>query len=348
MNTAELSIVMPFFNKGEMVAEMIESILANDYASWELLAVDDGSSEETIARLRPYSERDERIRIIHREIQPKGAPTCRNMGMEQARGEFIIFFDSDDYITPSCLSTRVRWLRQHPELDFMVFPSAQLIDGTMSESGHRAYGYPVYSDDIAAFSRKTPPFVVVNNIYRTASLRRHGILWDTRLRSLQDSDFNMQCLLAGMTYDYAIANPDYGYRIEANEGSISKHIASDGHLKSHVYALDKFYKLLREHFGNRYNNDLCMGVLFIYNMVFPEEVDFSIACNMGDIIANHDPFRGRLFRLAVACTRLLNGFMPHRLARAIPMTPYLLWRRYHERSVVRQCRTFLAKKTSTL
>lgn len=348
MNTVELSIVMPFFNKGTLVAEMIESILANDYAAWELLAVDDGSSEETIAKLRPYCERDARIRIIHREIQPKGAPTCRNIGLEQARGKFIIFFDSDDYITPSCLVKRVRALQQHPELDFLVFPSAQFIDGRMSENGYRAYGYHIYSDDCAAFARRTLPFVVVNNIYRTESLRQHKILWDTRLRSLQDSDFNVQCLLAGLKYEYVLTSPDYGYRIEANEGSISKHISSDEHLQSHLYAIEKIYRLVQERYGNRYRHDLYMGVLFIYNMVFPSEVEFGIARNMAKVITNYDCFRGRLFSIAIRSTRLLGNCLPHRLARAIPMLPYLLWKRHHEKSIIRKCRTLLKEHKNPL
>jgi len=343
MNTVELSIVMPFFNKGEMVAEMFDSILANDYGTWELLAVDDGSSAETIARLQPYSERDPRIRVIHREILPKGAPTCRNIGLEQARGEFIIFFDSDDYITPSCLGTRVRMLRKHPELEFMVFPSAQFIDGQMSETGERAYGYPIYSDDIAAFSRRTLPFVVVNNIYRTETLRRQGILWDTRLSSLQDADFNMQCLLSGMKYDYALTPPDYGYRIEANDGSISKRLSSDEHLRSHPYALDKFYRLVREKFGHRYDRDLFWGVLFVYNMVFLGKVNYEIAGEMGTLVCRYDRFRGNLLLSAVRCTRILSSCLPYRIARALPMTPFLVWRRWHEWHIVQECRELITR-----
>ena len=98
-NTPKLSIVMPFYNPKEMVAEMLDSILANDYYDWELLAIDDGSTPETIGYLKHYEE-DDRIQFVRRTSEPKGAQTCRNMGLHLARGEYIIFFDSDDYVAP--------------------------------------------------------------------------------------------------------------------------------------------------------------------------------------------------------------------------------------------------------
>ena len=118
-----LSIVMPVFNHPNELKQMIDSILANSYSDWELLAVDDGSQAETLSVLREYEILDKRIRLIQRTELPKGAQTCRNIGLREARGKYIIFFDSDDYITPDCLETRVQSLSARKDLDFMVFPS---------------------------------------------------------------------------------------------------------------------------------------------------------------------------------------------------------------------------------
>ena len=117
-----LSIVMPVYNKLEQTLYMIESIRANRFQLWELLVVDDGSDEDTITVLNQLPYKDSRIRIIRRNRSPKGAQTCRNIGMEQAQGKYIIFFDNDDYVLPHCLETRVNAMESNPSLDFMVFP----------------------------------------------------------------------------------------------------------------------------------------------------------------------------------------------------------------------------------
>lgn len=326
MGKTELSIVMPVFNKAEMVSEMIDSIQANDYHDWELVIVDDGSTEDTIACLTRYVQRDSRIRLVRRERQPKGAPTCRNIGFEQAHGDYVIFFDSDDYITPSCLSTRVDAIKQHPDADFLVFPSVQYKGGRMEYgSAERAYGYQVFKDDISAFTRKTLPFVVCNNIYRRNALLEHHIVWDTQLRSLQDSDFNMQCLLAGMRYEYVLTKPDYGYRIETNDNSITKRISTIEHLKSHVYALDKIYNLVQQKYRHRYDWDLFLGVLFIFQMVFVDELNVAIAKEMQLVVRSHNTFHGMIFALMLACMRMLNCIMPCLWARKLSMSLYLIW-----------------------
>ena len=76
-----LSIVMPCFNHSELISEMIDSIIANDYNDWELLAIDDGSETNHLAVLNNYEARDARIHVIKRDRLPKGAPTCRNIGL---------------------------------------------------------------------------------------------------------------------------------------------------------------------------------------------------------------------------------------------------------------------------
>ena len=111
----KLSIVMPVFNHPEELRTMLDSILQNTFQDWELWAVDDGSQQETLSVLDGYAGRDERIHFIRRERLPKGAQTCRNIGLEQAKGEYIIFFDSDDYITPNCFAQRVSEMDNHPE-----------------------------------------------------------------------------------------------------------------------------------------------------------------------------------------------------------------------------------------
>ena len=325
---------MPFYNQKEMVAEMVDSILANDFLHWELLAIDDGSTQETIDYLRHY-EQDCRIRIVRRECEPKGAQTCRNLGMELARGEYIVFFDSDDYVAPHCLRNRVEQLDCHPELDFMVFPSGTYNNGVLrAEDNHDLYGYPIYKNDLAAFLQRTLPFIVWNNIYRLESVHRYQLDWDIHLLSLQDSDFNIQALLLGMKYAYATTLPDYGYRTEANRSSISKKINSEKHRQSHLFFINKQYEEVQKKYKKSYNHSLYLGVLYLFSTILADGIDCTFSRNLARTVYKHDCWHGSLLRIKTEMSILLGKIVPQKMARQIPMPFFLIRKRLMERIVI--------------
>lgn len=325
MRSPKLSIVMPVFNHPEETRVMVDSILAGSLADWELLAVDDGSEASTLQLLEEYAGRDSRIRLIHRDRLPKGAPTCRNIGLDRAAGEFLVFFDSDDYVTPHCLETRVKSIEARPELDFMVFPSGTYNDaGFHPEPGLYTYGYPIYADDLEHFARRLLPFVVWNNIYRTERLRRSQVRWDENLLSLQDADFNVSTILAGMRYGYASTPPDYGYRLTTT-ASVSKGIKTQQHYRSNAYAVRKMYQLIRNVYGDKYDEALLYGLLRIYNNAM---TGTGVSAQLTDLFANEiadiAPAHARKLRRATSISLALRKLLPDRLARQLPMLPFLL------------------------
>ena len=323
-----LSIVMPIFNHSPQVRTMIDSIILNSFRDWELIAVDDGSDEETLRVLTQYAADDARIRIIRRDRLPKGAPTCRNIGFGMARGEYTVFFDSDDYVTPSCLETRVKCIAGRPDLDFLVFPS-----GIYNEKGFHAephlfaFGYPVYKDDVEHFARRLLPFIVWNNIYRTEALRRSGVTWDEALLSLQDADFNVQTLVAGMRYDYARKCPDYGYR-SSTTSSITKGMRTIEHSKSTVYAMRKMYLTVRTKYGSRYDKALLYGLFRMYNSIVtgqgvnPQLTQLFVE-GLRDVAPAHTRKLQRKTTLSIALRRVLPVLSP-KTARQLSMLPFLM------------------------
>lgn len=322
--TAKLSIVIPIFNHPEELRTMLDSILQNTFQEWELLAVDDGSQQATLSVLEKYAERDERIRFIRRERLPKGAQTCRNMGLEQATGEFIVFFDSDDFIATHCLEQRVSEMRAHPNLDFMVFRNGTYRDNQFhTDPDRNDYGYPVWKDDIAAFCSRTLPFVVWNNIYRREALIQHNIRWDTNLLSLQDLDFNMQTLLSDMRYEYSPCPPDYGYRTVHTEKSISEKIHSKTHQQSHIYALNKLYSMTTERWKGRYDHDLYQGALFMLSILTRTEYDQAITGEICRIVKAHSQMYGRRIRIKTCMMALLSKVLPQGITRKIVLATYL-------------------------
>ena len=100
-----ISVVLPVYNGERFLAEALDSILTQTFADFELIAVDDGSTDGSLAILRAYAERDKRVRIITRPNT--GVVGARNDGLAATTGEFIAWMDSDDRSLPD------RFLRQH-------------------------------------------------------------------------------------------------------------------------------------------------------------------------------------------------------------------------------------------
>jgi glycosyltransferase involved in cell wall biosynthesis len=319
-----LSIVMPVFNGLEKLKTMIDSVLDNSYQDWELLAVDDGSNDETKNVLKTYAALDGRIHFIERNRAPKGAQTCRNIGLETAQGEYIVFFDSDDYIAPYCLEQRVKELSEHPELDFMVFRSGTYYDGQFHTEEHiMNFGYPIYKDDIAAFSSRTLPFIVWNNIYRRSSLLKINAVWDVNLLSLQDSDFNIQTLANGLRYSYSVCPPDYGYRINVGSGNVSGNIITKKHHASHLYGLRKLYYTIVKKYGSRYNHELFCAALFTLNLL-SRTGDATASSEVYNIVREYSLTYARFIWFQAKCYAVLHKFLPTESARKIAFAPYLI------------------------
>ena len=118
-----VSIIIPIYNRADLIVETLQSVIAQTYENWECIVVDDGSSDNSFDVIQNFSEKDKRIRADTRVREPKGAPTCRNIGMKMSKGEFIIFLDSDDLMADFCLERRLALFKKHQDADFLVFQS---------------------------------------------------------------------------------------------------------------------------------------------------------------------------------------------------------------------------------
>jgi len=106
-----VSVIIPTFNRGYIVTEAIESVLSQSYKDFEIIVVDDGSTDNTREVLDPYRDR---IRYFYQEN--KGVAGARNKGIEASRGEFIAFLDSDDIWLPEKLGRQVDYLNTHTDI----------------------------------------------------------------------------------------------------------------------------------------------------------------------------------------------------------------------------------------
>lgn len=106
-----VSIIMPSFNTGNFIAKSIESVLKQDYVNWELLIVDDCSTDNTDEEVKPFIT-DQRIKYIKNE-KNYGAAVSRNRALREAKGRWIAFLDSDDLWMPNKLSKQIQFMENN-------------------------------------------------------------------------------------------------------------------------------------------------------------------------------------------------------------------------------------------
>lgn len=117
-----ISIIVPNYNKSDFISETITAVLAQTYINWELLIVDDNSTDNSWQIIKGYAKKDQRINAFENNSGRKGGSVCRNIGLKRAKGEFVIFLDSDDFLVKTCLEKRLVEFHINMEADFIVFP----------------------------------------------------------------------------------------------------------------------------------------------------------------------------------------------------------------------------------
>jgi glycosyltransferase involved in cell wall biosynthesis len=125
VNSSVVSVIVPVHNVDRFLGEAVESVLAQTYREWELLLVDDGSTDGSRQIAERYAaEHPERIRFLHHQgHENRGASATRNLGIAHARGEYLALLDADDTWLPEKLAQQVPLMDSHPGVG-MIYGSA--------------------------------------------------------------------------------------------------------------------------------------------------------------------------------------------------------------------------------
>lgn len=107
-----VTVIMPVYNAERYMQQSIESIIAQTYQKWELLIVDDGSTDSSVQIMQEYCSRDRRIQMIL-STGNEGVASARNKGIQAAKGEYIAFLDSDDLWKAEKLEIQIHYMQEH-------------------------------------------------------------------------------------------------------------------------------------------------------------------------------------------------------------------------------------------
>lgn len=243
MTSPRVSIITPTLNRRHLLGETIDSVQRQDFSGWEHLIVDDGSEDGTDIEVQRRAETDARIRLVGHCGPARGANVCRNIGVRESLGEFIVFLDSDDLLEPWCLGRRVQVMERNADLDFATFQAGMFEHrvGDLKRSPDRQ----LLGDDLLRFLYFDIPWIISSPIWRREALLRVGLL-DESLPSWQDIELHVRAIAAGCRY-LRHADIDHHVRWQNEPGKVSiEQRRSPAHLMAAEGLFVKIEQLLRE------------------------------------------------------------------------------------------------------
>lgn len=204
-----ISIVMPMYGVEKYIGKAIESVLSQSYQDWELIVVNDGSPDKSRDIASAYAENDGRIKILDKENG--GLSDARNYGLINASGEFVHFFDSDDWIEPDFYSTLLTSIK-----DYDLVVSGYKVDSQISVNERCRYNGNLrdcIGNTLCDLVCKYLNFAW-NKLFRKSFLLANRLNYEKGLYRIEDSEFmsrflkyNPRVILINYSgYHYRIGN----------------------------------------------------------------------------------------------------------------------------------------------
>ncbi len=231
MKDSLVSVVIPCYNASEFISDTLKSILSQQKAAFEIIVVNDGSTDDSEQKIHSFS--DSRLRYLKQAN--KGVSSARNLGLLKSTGEYIIFFDADDLMSDNFIHSRSSELISS-DLDF--------ISGPVKKFGSTENNFEMYrgtSDNLASEILLYDRSVITcpsNYIFKTAFLRKHHLQFDLELTSTADRYFLLRSGLYGKSNCIDNCSPLL-YRF--SENSMSNRLT-----KKLVLDNEKYYELMQK------------------------------------------------------------------------------------------------------
>ena len=205
----QISIIVPVYNAERYLRQCIDSILDQTYTDFELLLINDGSRDHSGAICDDYAQKDARVRVFHKENG--GVSSARNLGLDNARGEWITFVDADDCIRRTFISNLYAPLKQHYNIDFVHAGCSNWENGNVT-SIEQQFEQFAGTDRAYLFNRFRG--LIVSKLFKSDILNLNKIRFDERLLKIWLLRWNISstsgstffCLRMGICIDVITYN----------------------------------------------------------------------------------------------------------------------------------------------
>lgn len=221
----KISVVLPIYNQENYLSKCLESLVAQSFADFELLLIDDGSVDSTPLLCDSWSEKDDRIRVFHKKNG--GVSSARNLGIEQSRGEYIVFVDPDDYVESDYLQHLFQLIpTEGADCGFIIQGYVKENEkGTLIEQ--KRFAQRKYSvadiDNLLKSEELGDMFSPWGKLFKRAFLINCELHFEPELSYFEDVLFILSCI-GKSEYIVIGENTDYHYILRP--GTLSKKINS--------------------------------------------------------------------------------------------------------------------------
>ena len=239
-----VSIIVPVYNAEKTIGRCIDSILGQQYTDFELLLVDDGSKDGSGAICDSYAMADSRVQVIHKENT--GVSDTRNIGISRARGAYLQFLDSDDWITPDATKLLVEAAGEH-NCDLVISDFYRVVGERVSRKGDIDEDRVLTREEYAAHMMEQPADfyygVLWNKLYRRDIVADHHLQMDPEISWCEDFMFNLEYIRHAQRF-YALQVPIYYYvKTKGSLASQSLSISKTIRMKLMLFEYyNQFYK----------------------------------------------------------------------------------------------------------
>lgn len=229
---ALISIIVPVYNVEAYLSDTIISVMNQDYSNWELLLIDDGSTDKSAEICENFAEIDKRIKVYH--TLNKGVSHARNVGIRESRGEYIVFCDSDDIISPLFLSTLKDKLEESGA--DIARCDMRIIDENVHSfrDGNCSFPWEVYDSSRIIELPESMYHVVWGKMYKKHLIANHDIVFDESMNRGEDTLFAYETTLCSSRIIYS-DNEYVNYRVRHDSLMRSKSINSLFRQNVHKY-----------------------------------------------------------------------------------------------------------------
>lgn len=243
-----VSIVVPIYNAEQYLRRCVDSILNQEYTDFELLLVNDGSTDASGDICEEYGDRDPRVIVIQKENT--GVSDSRNRALDRARGKYLQFLDSDDWITPDATRLFVRAAEEYG-CDMVISDFYRVVGERLSTKGDIEEEGVLTREEFAAHMMENPADfyygVLWNKLYRRDIVEEHNLRMDTDINWCEDFMFNLEYIRYAKVF-YALHAPIYYY--VKRKGSLASqgiNISKTVKMKLNVFEYyNNFYKHVLE------------------------------------------------------------------------------------------------------
>jgi glycosyltransferase involved in cell wall biosynthesis len=193
-----ISIIIPTFNRTDLIFNCLTSIIRQTHVNWECIIVDDHSGRECYNLLNDFCKKDDRIKLYKRpDNLKKGANTCRNYGLEISTGNHIIFFDSDDLMKPEKLEKQIQLINANNN-DYVICQS-EVLDSINNKK--RLWNDNLLSDyPIDDYIQYKISWAICSILFKKSFLIINNLKFDNSLAQSQEYDFFVRVLYVSKNY----------------------------------------------------------------------------------------------------------------------------------------------------